>query len=90
MVVDAPTAVRIGQIIADQPDAAGIIGNAAASYQHVREVIDQYQIGLGVQCCPSIMVGGLMLNSVDDSVTANRDGIGGIPIRGQPGVERHE
>lgn len=89
MVADAPTAVRIGQIIADQPDAAGIIGNAAASYQRVREVIDQYQIGLGAQC-PSIMVGGLMLNSVDDSATANRDGIGGIPIRGQPGVERHE
>lgn len=33
MVADAPTAVRIGQIIADQPEAAGIIGNAAASYQ---------------------------------------------------------
>ena len=67
-------------------------GLSATPLHHInaiREVIDQYQIGLGAQC-PSIMVGGLMLNSVDDSVTVTGDGIGGIPIRGQPGVERHE
>lgn len=62
---DVPTVALIGQIIADRPDVVGLSVALPHHIDTIREVIDRCRMELGAQC-PPIMVGGLVMNSVDD------------------------
>jgi methanogenic corrinoid protein MtbC1 len=62
---DVPTVALIGQIIADRPEVVGLSAALPHHIDTIRDVIDRCRIELGMQC-PSIMVGGLVMNSIDD------------------------
>ncbi len=62
---DVPTVALIGQIVADRLDVVGLSVALPHHIDAIREVIDRCRMELGAQC-PLIMVGGLVMNSVDD------------------------
>ena len=62
---DVPTVALIGQIVADRPEIVGLSAALPHHIDTIREVISRCRIELGRQC-PSIMVGGLVMNSIDD------------------------
>ena len=62
---DVPTAALLEQIVATRPDVVGLSAALPQHIETIRDVIRLCRVELGGQC-PPIMVGGLVMNSVDD------------------------
>jgi methanogenic corrinoid protein MtbC1 len=62
---DVPTAALLSQIESSRPDVVGLSVSLPQHIEKIHELIRLCRLELGTQC-PSIMVGGLAMNSVDD------------------------
>lgn len=62
---DVPTAALLQQIVATRPEVVGLSAALPQHIETIRDVIRLCRVELGGRC-PSIMVGGLVMNSIDD------------------------
>lgn len=62
---DVPTAALLDQIESSRPDVVGLSVSMPQHIEKIHELIRLCRLELGKQC-PSIIVGGLAMNSVDD------------------------